>query len=133
MGDCAAALRNPILGFCRCDARACVAPPRARGPPMSTRSSVRRVVNDHFEPDELTDPKAQRALRGYLESIDYTAYSANRRVMGGALAGVDAKRFEQVALATSQARALWVAKGIAAPDSGRTLSAQQDEEHVSHC
>jgi hypothetical protein len=95
---------------------------------MSTRSNVHRVVNDHFEPDELSDPKAQRALRGNLESIDYTAYSANRRVMGAALAGVDAKRFEQLALATSQARALWVAKGIAAADASRPLSAQQVEE-----
>lgn len=95
---------------------------------MSTRSHIRRVVNDHFEPDELTDPKAQRALRGHLEQIDYTVYSANRRVMGAALAGVDAKRFEQLALATAQARAMWVAKGIAAADASRPLSAQQVDE-----
>ena len=94
----------------------------------SSRTSLHRVVNDHFEPDELSDPKAQRALRGSLEQIDYAAYAANRRVMVAALAGVDAKHFERLAAATAQARALWVAKGIAASDSGRPLSPQQVDE-----
>lgn len=95
---------------------------------MSTRSNIRRIVGDHFEPDEITDPKAQRALRGSLEQIDYAAYSANRKVLGAALAGVDAKRFEQLALATAQARALWVAKGVAGADAGRPMGAEQIAE-----
>jgi hypothetical protein len=94
----------------------------------STRTNTRRIVGDHFEPDETMDPKAQRQLRGYLEQIDYTAYAANRTVMGAALASVDAKKFERVALATAQARARWVATGIAAGDPGRALTPEQIEE-----
>lgn len=102
---------------------------RGREAPMSsTRSQVHRVVSDHFEPDELTDPKAQRALRGYLEQIDYAAYSANRKVMGAALGGVDGKTFERLALATAQARAIWVGKSMAATEAGRPLSAEQTAE-----
>jgi hypothetical protein len=98
----------------------------------STRSNVRRIVGDHFEPDDAMDPKAQRALRGLLEQIDYAAYAANRKVMGAALAGVDAKKFDRVALAAAQARTLWVAKGIAATESGRPLSPEQlaEMEHL---
>jgi hypothetical protein len=102
---------------------------RAGGKAMSsTRTNLRRVVGDHFEPDDAMDPKAQRALRGQLEQIDYTAYDANRKVMGAALAGVDAKKFERVALVTAQARALWVAKGIASTESGRPLTPEQKAE-----
>ena len=98
----------------------------------STRSNVRRIVGDHFEPDDAMDPKAQRALRGQLEQIDYAAYAANRKVMAAALAGVDAKKFERVALAAAQARTLWVAKGIGATESGRPLSPAQlaEMEHL---
>ena len=99
----------------------------------STRSNVRRIVGDHFEPDDLNDPKHQRALRGHLEQIDYAAYAANRKVLGAALAGVDAKRFDRVALATAQARALWVAKGIAATELGRPMTARADRTSWSTC
>lgn len=93
---------------------------------MSTRSSIRRVVADHFEPDEAADPKAQRQLRGHLEQIDYAAYAANKKLMAAALpAGVDAKKFERIALATAQARALWVAKGLSAVDSTRPMTPEQ--------
>ena len=98
---------------------------------MSTsRTSVRRITSDHFEPDDDVDPKAQRQLRGYLEQIDYAAYAANRKVMGAALAGVDAKKFERVALATAQARARWVATGIAASDPSRPVTPEQTDDLV---
>ena len=99
---------------------------------MSTiRSNIRRITSDHFEPDDAKDPKAQRQLRGQLEHIDYTAYAANQQVISAALAEVDAKKFEHLALVTAQARARWVATGIAASQSGRPLSAEQIAE-LSH-
>jgi hypothetical protein len=91
----------------------------------TTRTNTRRIIGDHFEPDEAMDPKAQRQLRGHLEQIDYTAYTANRTVMGAALTGVDAKKFERLALATAQARARWVATGIATGDPGRPMAPAQ--------
>jgi len=89
------------------------------------RSNVRRATNDHFEPDDAKDPKAQRALRGQLEHIDYTAYAANLQIIGAALSPVDAKKFEQLASVTAQARARWVATGIAASLSGRPPTTEQ--------
>lgn len=91
----------------------------------TTRTNVRRIIGDHFEPDGAMDPKAQRQLRGHLEQIDCTAYDANRAVLSAALAGVDAKKFERLALATAQARARWVATGIAAGDPGRPVAPNQ--------
>lgn len=96
----------------------------------SSRTSIRRITSDHFEPDEDVDPKVQRQLRGYLEQIDYAAYAANRKVISAALVGVDAKKFERVALATAQARARWVATGIAASDPSRPVTPEQTEELV---
>jgi hypothetical protein len=91
----------------------------------TTRTNTRRTIGDHFEPEESTDPKAQRQLRGHLEQIDYTAYAANRTVMNAVLAGVDAKKFERLALATAQARARWVATGIANGDPSRPATPDQ--------
>ena len=96
----------------------------------SSRTSIRRITSDHFEPDEDVDPKVQRQLRGYLEQIDYAAYAANRKVMSAALVGIDAKKFERVALATAQARARWVATGIAVSDPSKTVTTEQTEELV---
>lgn len=76
-----------------------------------TRS--RRLVGDHFEPDEDGDPKAQRQLRGHLEQIDYTAYAANREVMSAALGAADAQKFQRLGLAAAYARARWVATALA--------------------
>lgn len=95
---------------------------------MSTLTHSRRIVGDHFEPDDVNDPKAQRQLRGNLEQIDYAAYAANRAIMGAALAAVDAKRFEILAQATAEARARWVATGIAFTDAGRAPAAEQVQE-----
>jgi hypothetical protein len=94
---------------------------------MPTLTQTRRIVGDHFEPEDK-DPKAQRALRGHLEQIDYLAYDANRAVLGATLSTVDAKKFERVALATAQARARWVATGIAMTEPGRSPSPDQAEE-----
>ncbi len=48
---------------------------------MATRTSSYRVSLDHFEPQETTDPQAQRRLRGQLEQIDYTAFAANKEAL----------------------------------------------------
>ena len=90
-----------------------------------TRTNSRRIVGDHFEPDGAMDPKAQRQLRGHLEQIDYIAYTANLKVMSAALSGVDIRKFERLALAAAQARALWVATGVAVSESNRTITAEQ--------
>lgn len=93
-----------------------------------TRTTTRRIFGDHFEPDEAMDPKAQRALRGHLEQIDYLAYSANLKVISGGLTSIDARKFERLALATAQARALWVATALAVSEPGRPLTAEQVAE-----
>src|SRR4051794_15025307 len=92
---------------------------------MSGKAGLRRLVGDHFEPDEASDPKAQRQLRGCLEQIDYIAYDANRKVMSAAIGPFDAGKFERLGLATSQARARWIAAGLAASESGHLPSAEQ--------
>jgi hypothetical protein len=96
---------------------------------MSTiRSNIRRLNGDHFEPADTLDPKAQRQLRGHLERIDYTAYAANKKVMSAALAGIDSGKFERLAFNIAQARARWVATGVAISESGRPASAEQTAE-----
>jgi hypothetical protein len=89
------------------------------------KAGIRRLVGDHFEPDEASDPKAQRLLRGHLEQIDYIAYDANRKVISAALGGFDATRFERLGLAISQARARWLAAGLAAGETGHLPSPEQ--------
>jgi hypothetical protein len=93
-----------------------------------TRTNTRRIVGDHFEPDSAMDPKAQRALRGQLEQIDYIAYAANLKVMGATFAGIDTSKFERLARSAAQARALWVATGIAMSESTRPITAEQIAE-----
>ena len=90
----------------------------------------RKTVGDHFEPDEGSDPKAQRQLRGHLEQIDYTAYAANRQVMSAALGHVDAPKFQRLGLATAYARARWVATALAVTESGRPPT-KEDVENLS--
>jgi hypothetical protein len=87
-----------------------------------------RTVVDHFEPDEATDPKAQREVRRHLEQIDYTAYAANKTVMGAALGGVDVRKFEHLAIATAKCRARWVAAALAWSESGQSPSKTQVDE-----
>jgi hypothetical protein len=85
---------------------------------MSTRlSSFRRHSQDHFEPQDVTDPAAQRRLRGQLEQIDYTAFASNREVIGATLGHADAQKFQRLAVAAAHARALWVAEALAASEA----------------
>lgn len=86
-----------------------------------------RASSDHFEPDEDLDPKAQRLLRGALEQIDVMAYAANRKLLGSALAGVDAEAFQRMAQATAMARARWIVAAVATTESGKPPSAHQIE------
>jgi hypothetical protein len=83
-----------------------------------TKLGVRRVIGDHFEPDEGGDPKLQRQIRGQLDQIDYAAYSASKKVIGAALGPIDTQKFERLALAAAQARASWLAAGMALTESG---------------
>jgi hypothetical protein len=94
---------------------------------MSSVTRSRRLVGDHFEPDEDVDPKAQRQLRGHLEQIDYTAYASNRKVMSAALGGADAQQFERLGMATAYARAKWVATALAVTDRGAPPTAADIE------
>ena len=91
----------------------------------SRMSSHRRIVGDHFEPDEAVDPKAQRQLRGQLEQIDYAAYDANRKVLAATLSDVDVQKFQRLALATSQCRARWVAAALAATEGSQIPTSEQ--------
>jgi hypothetical protein len=85
---------------------------------MSSVTRSRRLVGDHFEPDDNADPRAQKQLRGHLEQIDYTAYAANRKVMSAALGDADVQQFERLGLGASYARAKWVATALAMSDRG---------------
>lgn len=81
-------------------------------------SSVRRIATDHFEPDTDSDPQAQRRLRGQLEQIDYTAYAANREVLGQSLSHADAGTFQRMAVAAALARAQWVKEALSLSEAG---------------
>lgn len=96
---------------------------------MSSRIlSFRRTAGDHFEPDDAMDPKTQRHLRGNLEQIDYTAYAANREVLGAALGPTGPEAFQRMALVAAQARAKWAAAAIAATEGGRMPAPEQIAE-----
>ena len=90
-----------------------------------TRTSTVRSPLDHFEPQETTDPAAQRKLRGQLEQIDYAAFVANREAIAGKLGHVSAARFEKLAIATARARAEWAAAALALSEAGRSLSSAE--------
>jgi len=94
----------------------------------STRTSTFRQLSDHFEPDSDMDPQAQRQLRGKLEQIDYTAFVANREVIGQAVKGTDVKTFQRLGVAAAQARVRWVRSALAATESGQPPSLVQIEE-----
>ena len=92
---------------------------------MSTiaTNSTRRS-RDHFEPQD-SDPQEQRRLRGMLEQIDYTAFVANREILGQALSRVNAGSFQKLAVLTAQARARWVADSVRLAESGSPSTADQ--------
>lgn len=96
---------------------------------MSSRmTNSRRAVLDHFEPDDATDPKAQRQLRGQLEQIDYTAYAANKEVLAAVLGRADSMKFAHLGLAIAQARAKWTAFALAITEGGKSPGPHQVEE-----
>jgi hypothetical protein len=92
---------------------------------MSTLSSYRRTVNDHFEPEQNLDPQAQRKLRGQLEQIDYIAFASNKEMIAQSLGAADAVKFQRVAVAAAHARTRWVAEALAATDASHALSPEQ--------
>lgn len=79
---------------------------------MSTTrtNSTRRL--DHFEPEDNDDPQVQKKRRGHLEQIDYSAYAANREVLGHMLGAADAASFQRLAVAASHARGMWLAEAL---------------------
>ena len=92
---------------------------------MSTiQTSTYRRQRDHFEPQD-TDPQEQRRLRGQLEQIDYSAFVANREVIGQALTGVDAASLQKLAVMTATARAKWVVESLRLAHSGSAVTADQ--------
>ena len=92
----------------------------------STRTSnYRRVALDHFEPEGVTDPIAQRKLRGQLEQIDYTAFAADREVIAAAVGRVQARDFQRIAVAAAHARARWVSEAMAATEVSHALNPEQ--------
>lgn len=93
---------------------------------MSSRaSSYRRHATDHFEPQDDTDPAAQRRMRGQLEHIDFTAFASNREVIGAALGHADASKFQRLAVVAAHARAIWVAEALAMTESPGGLEPRQ--------
>ena len=88
-------------------------------------SSFRRVSLDHFEPEDDSDPMAQRKLRGQLEQIDYTVFAANKEVIGRVLNHADAQTFQRLGVAAANARAHWVAEALAAAETGQNLNPDQ--------
>lgn len=92
---------------------------------MSTiQTSTYRRQRDHFEPQDA-DPHEQRRLRGQLEQIDYSAFVANREVIGSALPGLDAAVFQRLAVQTATARAKWVSEALRQSESGAPSTADQ--------
>ena len=91
-------------------------------------SSYGRSGNDHFEPQEVTDPAAQRKLRGQLEQIDYTAFASNREVIAQTLGQADARKFQRLSVAAAHARAQWVNEALSMTESARALTPEQVEK-----
>lgn len=92
---------------------------------MSTiQTSSYRRQRDHFEPQD-TDPQEQRRVRGLLEQIDYSAFVANREVIGQMLPKLDTSMFQRLAVLTATARAKWVAESLRQSESGAPSTPDQ--------
>ena len=85
--------------------------------------NYRRTALDHFEPEEDSDPHAQRRLRGQLEQIDYIAFAANREVVGAMLGAADVQKFQKLAVAAAHARSRWLGEAVALAEKGPAVSA----------
>ncbi|HST91765.1 MAG TPA: hypothetical protein VLJ13_06160 [Brevundimonas sp.] len=92
---------------------------------MSTiQTASYRRQRDHFEPQDA-DPQEQRRLRGLLEQIDYSAFVANREVIGSMLPRLDAAAFQKLAILTATARAKWVSESLRQSESGAPSTPDQ--------
>jgi hypothetical protein len=92
---------------------------------MSTiQTSSYRRQRDHFEPEDA-DPQEQRRVRGVLEQIDYSAFVANREVIGQMLPGLDAPTFQRLAILTATARGKWVVESLRLSESGAPATPDQ--------
>lgn len=87
-----------------------------------SRTGTFRRANDHFEPQDDNDPHAQRRIRGQLEQIDYTAFASNKAVVAQVLGQADALRFQKLAVAAANARAVWVSHAMAASDTAGRMT-----------
>lgn len=92
---------------------------------MTRLSSFKRQAHDHFEPQDDSDPAAQRRLRGQLEQIDWTAFASNREVIGAVLSSADAAKFQRLAVAAAHARALWVKAALSMTETTSGLDPRQ--------
>ena len=92
---------------------------------MSVMRAGYRRSHDHFEPEDVSDPQAQRRMRGMLEQLDYTAFAANKEIIGQVIGQLDLARFQRLAVAAAQARAAWAAKAMALSAAGGRLSPEQ--------
>lgn len=92
---------------------------------MSTiQTASYRRQRDHFEPQDA-DPHEQRRLRGLLEQIDYSAFIANREVLGQMLTGVEPANFQRLAVLTANARGKWAAEALRQSESGSPSTPDQ--------
>ncbi|QDH72208.1 hypothetical protein [Brevundimonas sp. M20] len=92
---------------------------------MSTmQTGSYRRQRDHFEPQDI-DPQEQRRLRGLLEQIDYSAFIANREVLGQMVPALDPATFQRLAVMTATARGKWVSEGLRQSESGAPATADQ--------
>jgi len=95
-----------------------------------SRTNSFRSRSDHFEPMD-DDPQAQRRVRGQLEQIDYTAFASNKAVIAQVIGEGDALRFQKLAVAAANARAVWVSHALAAADTAGRLT-PEDLAKLSH-
>lgn len=86
-----------------------------------SRTNSLRSRHDHFEPMD-DDPQAQRRIRGQLEQLDYTAFASNKAVIAQVLGQADALRFQKLAVAAANARAVWVSHALAAADTAGRMT-----------
>ncbi len=92
---------------------------------MSTiQTASYRRQRDHFEPQDA-DPQEQRRLRGLLEQIDYSAFIANREIIGQMQPKLDAAAFQKLAILTATARGKWVAESLRQSESGAPSTPDQ--------
>jgi hypothetical protein len=81
-----------------------------------------RRQRDHFEPQDA-DPAEQRRVRGLLEKIDYSAFIANREIIGQMLPKIDAPTFQKLAILTATARGKWAAESLRQSESSAPSTA----------